>query len=145
MEEARRFLEAACQADDPLFVAYVLILVLGLRGGEALGLTWKDVDLDARELTITWQLQRVGGKLHHRETKTPGSAAVMPIPDVCVLALKQRGEQQAADKVAAVEVWAGNDLERSQAPRRQSRSVGLLHFDAAQRSKEPHPVLGCGS
>jgi integrase len=110
VEEARRFLEAARQAHDPLFVAYVLILVLGLRRGEALGLTWDDVDLDARELTISWQLQRVGRQLHHRETKTPGSAAVLPIPDVCVMALKERAEQRATDRGAAGDVWIDNDL-----------------------------------
>ncbi|WP_327580644.1 site-specific integrase [Nonomuraea sp. NBC_00507] len=110
VEEARRFLESARQVHDPLFVAYVLILVLGLRRGEALGLTWDDVDLDAREVTISWQLQRVGRQLHHRETKTPGSAAVLPIPDVCVMALKERAEQQAADRGAVGDVWSDNDL-----------------------------------
>lgn len=29
----------------------------GLRQGEALGLTWPEVDLDAEQLTISWQLQ----------------------------------------------------------------------------------------
>jgi integrase len=67
---------------------YVLILVLGLRRGEALGLTWDDIDLDAAEPTIRWQLQRVSGKPHHRRTKTEGSSAVLPLPDICVTALK---------------------------------------------------------
>ncbi|MEU8360430.1 site-specific integrase [Nonomuraea sp. NPDC048882] len=109
-EEARQFLESARQARDPLFVVYVLILVLGLRRGEALGLTWDDVDLDGGQITIAWQLQRVGRQLHHRETKTPGSAAVLPIPDVCVLALKDRADQQAADKSTAGEAWGSGAL-----------------------------------
>jgi integrase len=33
-------------------------LALGLRQGEALGLRWADVDLDAATITIRWQLQR---------------------------------------------------------------------------------------
>lgn len=36
VEEARRFLESARHEDDPLYAAYVLLLVLGLRRGELL-------------------------------------------------------------------------------------------------------------
>lgn len=45
-DEARKFLEAARRDRDPLYAAYVQVLVLGLRKGEALGLTWDDTDLD---------------------------------------------------------------------------------------------------
>lgn len=56
-EEARQYLESARSDRDPLYAVYVLILVLGLRKGEVLGLTWDDVDLDAGELSIGRQLQ----------------------------------------------------------------------------------------
>jgi integrase len=36
-EEARRFLESARSDGDPLYAAYVLVLVCGLRKGEVLG------------------------------------------------------------------------------------------------------------
>ena len=52
------FLESARRDHDPLYAAYVLILVLGLRRGEALGLTWSDVSFDTAEVQIRWQLQR---------------------------------------------------------------------------------------
>jgi integrase len=77
-EEARRFLESAKSEADPLYAAYVLVLVLGLRKGEMLGLSEDDVDLVAGELHIGRQLQRVGRRLLHRETKTEGSAATLP-------------------------------------------------------------------
>nr|WP_255744596.1 tyrosine-type recombinase/integrase [Streptacidiphilus sp. ASG 303] len=105
VEEARRFLEAAKAARDPLFPAYVLILVLGLRKGEVLGLTWDDVNLDAGELRIRRQLQRVGGRLLHAETKTEGSADVLPLPAVCVDALTARAEAQERARAAAGELW----------------------------------------
>jgi integrase len=54
--EARQFLESARRDHDPLYAAYVLILVLGLRKGEIVGLTWQAVDLDRSELDTTWQL-----------------------------------------------------------------------------------------
>ena len=40
--EARAFLDAA--KDDPLYPAFVLLLLYGLRRGEVLGLRWHDVD-----------------------------------------------------------------------------------------------------
>jgi integrase len=69
-EEARRFLESAREAGDPLYAAFVLILVLGFRKGEVLGLAWDEVDLDNRRLMIEWQVQRVGRELLRRQTKT---------------------------------------------------------------------------
>ena len=59
VDDARRFLESARSAGEPLYAAFVLILVLGLRKGEVLGLTWELVDLDAAELYVGEQLQRV--------------------------------------------------------------------------------------
>jgi integrase len=66
VEEVRQFLESARADHDPFYAAYVLILVLGLRRGEVLGLRWEDVDLDNRELAVTFQLQRVRRQLLHR-------------------------------------------------------------------------------
>ncbi|MGO9144596.1 MAG: tyrosine recombinase XerC [Streptosporangiaceae bacterium] len=110
VEEARAFLESARRDHDPLYAAYVLILVLGLRRGEALGLTWPDVNFDAAEVHIRWQLQRAGHQILHRETKTPGSAAVLPLPDICLTALKLRAERQAADKSQAADAWQAPQL-----------------------------------
>jgi integrase len=56
VDEARAFLESARTDRDPLYAAYVLGLVLGLRRGEVLGLTWNDVHFDTAEVAITWQL-----------------------------------------------------------------------------------------
>lgn len=86
VDEVRQFLESARADRDPLYAAYVLILVLGLRPGEVLGLRWKDVDLEAAELAVAFQLQRVRRQLLHRETKTESSEATLPLPDICAAA-----------------------------------------------------------
>jgi integrase len=44
VDEARKFLECSRNEDDPLYPLWVLILVLGLRKGEALGLIEPDDD-----------------------------------------------------------------------------------------------------
>jgi integrase len=104
-EEARQFLELAKQDRDPLYAAYVLILVMGLRKGEVVGLPWSAVNLDRGELEIGWQLQRVSRQLLHRETKTEASEATLPLPSICVTALRIREKDQAAAKDAVGASW----------------------------------------
>lgn len=104
LDEVHRFLASARADNDPLYAAYVLLLVLGLRKGELLALNWPEVNLDAPELSVEWQLQRVGGQLRRRrKTKTEDSENTMPLPDLCVEALKQRQEQQGRQRAEATE------------------------------------------
>ena len=58
---------------------------------------------------MNWQLQRTGQQLYHRETQTPGSGAPLPLPGICVTALKLQTEQQAFWKDAA-EAWLDSGL-----------------------------------
>ena len=110
VDEARRFLESARRDDDVLYAAYVLILVLGLRKGELLGLTWDLIDLDLGELYVGEQIQRVGRQLLRRETKTETSEAPLPLPDLCMTALKLRKQQQDANRDQADGAWTDHGL-----------------------------------
>lgn len=106
----RTFLESARKAGDPLYAAYVLILVLGLRKGEILGLPWEAVDLDTAEIDITWQLQRVRRQLLHRQTKTEASDATLPLPEICTAALRLWRERQEQMREAAGAKWVETGL-----------------------------------
>jgi integrase len=108
-DEARRLLVSARADNDPLYAAYVLVLVLGMRKGEVLGLTWDAVDLDAAELVIDHQLQRVRRALLHRETKTEASDASLPMPGIVTTALTLRKKNQEADREEVGEAWRGLD------------------------------------
>ena len=101
VDESRRFLESARAEDDPLYAAFVLMLVLGLRRGEVLGLGWAEVDLQAKTADICWQVQRVKGALMRRQTKTPASDAPLPLPDLCLRALEHRQAVEAHFRAAA--------------------------------------------
>jgi integrase len=72
-EQARRFLDAA--KGDSLHALYSVALGTGLRRGELLALTWKDVDTKAGRVTV-------------RRGKTAAAARVVPLPPFCVTALK---------------------------------------------------------
>jgi integrase len=110
VDDARRFLESARSAGETLYAAFALILVLGLRKGEVLGLTWELVNLDDAELYVGEQVQRVGRQLIRRQVKTESSEAPLPLPGLCVAALKLRKEQQDADRVRAGDAWKDTGL-----------------------------------
>jgi integrase len=85
----------------------VLILVLGLRKGEVLGLRWQAVDLEGRELVIDHQVQRVRRELLYRETKTDASDATLPMPEIVATALVIRRDEQDKSRSEAGEALAG--------------------------------------
>ncbi|MFI7090879.1 tyrosine recombinase XerC [Streptomyces lydicus] len=103
--EAGQFLADGVAREDPLLAAWVLVLCLGLRRGEVLGLTWKSIDFEAGELYVDHQIQRAGRQLLHRETKTEESDDFLPLPALCLKALRMRRAQQTGDRKAAGDLW----------------------------------------
>ncbi|MQA60530.1 MAG: tyrosine-type recombinase/integrase [Actinophytocola sp.] len=109
-EQARRFLASAKVDNDPLYAAYVLVVVEGMRKGEALGLPYDAVDFEQQKVEIGYQLQRVGGQLLHRETKTEESDSQLPFPAIVGTALRARLVQRDRDKQAAADAWQEHGL-----------------------------------
>lgn len=107
--EARAVLEATRGRRE--HARWVLALALGLRQGEALGLRWKDVDLDAGILTIRRALQRqAGAGLVFVEPKSATSRRVVPLPRFAVEALRAHRRLQAGERLAAAEWWDEHEL-----------------------------------
>ncbi len=113
--EARRLLDAA--RSDRLAALYTVALAIGLRKGEALALRWSLIDLDAGTLRVAGTLQRLPVRhpgtrrteLVVVEPKTARSRRTVPLPSVCLDALREHRRRQAAERLAAP-VWVDPDL-----------------------------------
>jgi integrase len=134
-EEIRRLLTAA--RDRPNGVRWSLAL-LGLRQGEVLGLRWRDLDLDAGELTVrhtlTWLPwrhgcttvteaeappacgqpvprcpQRRGGGPHLGPPKSTAGRRIIAIPPPVIADLRVHRTHQAARRLALGSRWQDRD------------------------------------
>jgi integrase len=125
--EAQRILAAAAGRRNG--ARFALALALGLRQGEALGLQWRDVDLDHGTLTIRRAVQRLvwqhgcggtcgrkrgadcpsrhGGGLVVAETKSRSGRRVVGLPAELVAALQGHRSAQDAERELAADLWHG--------------------------------------
>lgn len=107
-DEAKQFLAAA--KSDPLYAAFVLLLLFGLRRGEALGLRWSDIDFEAGTIQIRQQVQRIQGQLIFGPVKTRAGQRDMPLLDLARKALDGQAAQQAANRIIMGSAWPDTDL-----------------------------------
>jgi integrase len=101
--EAQLFFEAL--KGHRLEALYVMMLGTGLRRGEALGLRWEDVDLEAGILTVNHQLKREAGSLVLGDVKTDKSRRGVNLPVLVVDSLKAHKSRQAAERLALGPSW----------------------------------------
>ena len=67
-----------------LLAAYYLELTTGLRRGELLALLWTDLDVEARTISVTKQVNRIKGDLVVSQPKTQNSVRTLAIPQQAV-------------------------------------------------------------
>ena len=84
--------------------------MLGLRWGGLLGLRWLDIDLDAGTLEVVQALQRVGGALRFVQPKIEDSARTIPLPPLCICALREHRRQQFTERANAGPNWKEHGL-----------------------------------
>lgn len=108
-EQSRHLLEA-CR-DHRLNGLITLALTTGLRQGEALGLRWKDVDLDQGTIRVVHALQRRASEgLVLTEPKTRRSRRALILPATAVHALRDLRHQQMQDRDLAGGDWVDADF-----------------------------------
>lgn len=95
----------AATQGDRLHALWVLGATCGLRLAEALALTWDDIDLDARALTIRGTLHRLPKATRGvdpwviRPPKTRGSRRIVAMTPLAVTALRSHRLRQAQDQM----------------------------------------------
>ena len=90
----------ASTTDDEHATLWLLLATSGCRRGEALGLTWEDVNFDARRITIRRSLSYAGRVAVLEEPKTARSRRSVAIPAKTVMALKAHRSRQAETRLA---------------------------------------------
>lgn len=130
--DVRRLIDATVGHTFGPLVA--LAATTGLRQGEALGLSWPDIDMAARTLTVRRALARAwvtrdGERAQGyalAEPKTPRSRRTLNLPAAAVAALERRRMAQEAERAAAGTMWQDVD--------------GLVFTDVLGRPLHPSTV-----
>jgi integrase len=153
-QEAMALLAAA--AGDRLWAYWLVVLALGLRRGEGLGMRWTLTDLDEGTTKLEKQIVRRRGEknettgvrkgeLVEKKLKTEVSKATMRLPEMVTEALKEHRKAQAAE-ILASRVWADEDLVFASTvgtplePRNMSRAWDLVCERAGHGSFRIHDL-----
>jgi integrase len=109
VEQAKALLDAA--SGDRLEAAYVTMLMLGLRPGEALGLRWEDIDLKEGVVRVRQALRRGhDSRLELGALKTAGSRRTLAAPGPVLDALRAHRRRQLEERLRAGVHWRDNGL-----------------------------------
>ena len=106
--QTRTFLAAT--AGDPLHLAYRLILLRGLRRGEALGIRWADTDLDAGCIRVRQTLLKIGPDVVVGTPKTRAGERTFWLDQATTELLKAHRDNQVLQALEADTAWQDNDL-----------------------------------
>ncbi len=106
-EDIPRFLEAIDAS--PMRNAFALCLFAGLREGECMGLSWKQVDFQRGRITVSQQLQKdksKGGKYYIAPSTKSGKPRTIEPPPIAFEYLRAEKVKQAKNRLAAGTVWS---------------------------------------
>lgn len=105
LEQAKDFIAAS--AGSPLEAMWIAMLYLGLRPGEAAGLSWPDVDFDRKTIHIWRALSRdENGAIILSEPKTTQSVRSLDAPSPLLEALRHHRLEQKRHQLEIGEIWS---------------------------------------
>ncbi len=84
----RTFLSRSRESGDRLHALWVLLATTGMRRGEAIGLRWKDVDLDHGRLRVVQTITQTRSKVTIGEPKTKSGRRSIALDDATVAVLR---------------------------------------------------------
>jgi len=101
--QARQLLAAI--KGEALEALHQVVLTLGLRKGEALGLKWMDVDLDKGSLAIRRTIGRASSGIVVQEAKTASGRRTLALTPSLATALRVQRKRQLAQRLLAGPAW----------------------------------------
>jgi integrase len=107
-DELRQFLDA--NQDHRHWAAWFLAAFTGLRRGELLGLRWRDIDLDAKRLSVRQTLLSINYKLEFSTGKTANAERVVDLDDRTVSVLRTHRAHQLQERLLVGENYSDRDL-----------------------------------
>jgi integrase/predicted RNA-binding Zn-ribbon protein involved in translation (DUF1610 family) len=97
-------------SDDRLFALWRLLAMTGMRRGEALGLSWQDLDMEAGALTIRRAWIPVDGVAQFSEPKSRRSRRTIALDPATLEVLQAHAARQADEQACWQEGLAEADL-----------------------------------
>jgi integrase len=107
-DQLRSFLEGT--RGNRYWAAYLLLATTGLRRGEALGLRWSDLDLDAGRASIRQTVIAIRHTVMIGTPKTAKGRRTVTLDSGTVAALREHRKRQAAERLLMGAGWTDNDL-----------------------------------
>jgi integrase len=90
---------------------YHLLLALGLRRGEGLGLSWADLDWEKSTVQVRRQVQQINGKVIVSDyTKTDAGRRILPIPQALLERLRAHWQNQQEERALKGAGWNEREL-----------------------------------
>ena len=133
---------------DRLYAAYLTLFMAGVRRGELLGLRWQDIDLTTGVLHVRQAVGRVYNrdatgkgktKLIFSEPKTEESRRMIPVPEICLAALRHHKAHQAEERLLLGQAYQDHGLVFAQANGApiDPRNMNLYFTKALKRAGLP--------
>ena len=109
-EQLRTFLEFTASMEDRNHALWVLLATTGMRRGEALGLRWQDVDLDAGRLRVVQTVLSINGKISVSEPKTARGRRPISLDPSTVAALREHRRRMLEERMVVAADHADEGL-----------------------------------
>ena len=108
LEELKAFL--AKERESRLYPLWLTLATTGMRRGEVLGLRWKDVDLEARSISICQTRVMTGYQPLLSTPKTRRGKRLLALDPATIAALGEHRRRQRQERLAAGSSWKDSGL-----------------------------------
>ncbi|MGH9110991.1 MAG: site-specific integrase [Acidimicrobiales bacterium] len=98
-EQLRTFLAFSTKSGDRNHALWVLLATTGMRRGEALGLRWQDVDLDAGRLRVVQTIPSINGRTAVSGPKTAHGRRPIALDPSTVAVLREHRRKMLEERM----------------------------------------------